>query len=86
MKKSIQLLFHCNLLQENCGDCNLFPADSSNADYIATLHVNWELLPPGNLENNINFLLAHYLLTAQYFLRMLDMEMQYTFGLPDPLP
>lgn len=52
----IQLLFHCNLLQENCGDCNLFPAHSSNADYIATLYVSWELLPPGNLENNINFL------------------------------
>lgn len=24
------LLFHCNLLQENCGECYLFPANSTN--------------------------------------------------------
>lgn len=55
-----QLLFHCNLLQENCGDCFVFDANASDSDYIKTLQLDWELLPPGekNTENNINYVLG----------------------------
>jgi hypothetical protein len=42
-----ELFFHCNLLQENTGLCDVFQADASNEDYINTLYVGWELLPPG---------------------------------------
>lgn len=42
------LLFHCNLLQENTGVCNIFEADATKDDYIRTLQVNWELFPPGS--------------------------------------
>lgn len=51
MEKS--LLYHCNVLQENCGECNIFDADASTEEYLATLQVEWELLPPGNLEENV---------------------------------
>lgn len=52
------LLYHFNLLQENCGACNIFDADASNAEYIKTLVVEWELLPPGesNFNNNLNYI------------------------------
>jgi len=42
------LLFHCNLLQENIGSCDVFDSNSSDSEYIRTLYVSWELLPPGN--------------------------------------
>jgi hypothetical protein len=41
------LLFYCNLIQENTGGCNIFEKDTTNEDYINTLYVNWELLPEG---------------------------------------
>ncbi|MFF2015726.1 hypothetical protein [Paenibacillus sp. NPDC058177] len=56
------LLFHCNLLQENTGVCNILEADATNDDYLNTLYVNWEILPPGelNIERNINFLISKF--------------------------
>lgn len=56
------LLFHCNLLQENTGVCNIFEADATNEDYINTLHVNWEIFPPGeqNIERNIAYLISKF--------------------------
>lgn len=44
------LLYHCNVLQENIGLCDIFPADSTNPEYINTLIVDWDLLPPGSRE------------------------------------
>ncbi|MBU5485953.1 hypothetical protein KQI86_16655 [Clostridium sp. MSJ-11] len=41
------LLFYCNLIQENTGACNIFEEDAANQQYINTLYVNWELLPEG---------------------------------------
>lgn len=43
------LLSNLNLLQENVGACGVQPADRSIADYVQTLHVNWEILPPGTV-------------------------------------
>lgn len=43
------LLSNLNLLQENVGACNVYPADQSISDYIQTLHVDWEILPPGTV-------------------------------------
>jgi len=45
-----RLLYNINLLQENVGACDIGPADSSSAEYIKSLHVSWDILPPGNME------------------------------------
>lgn len=47
------LLFNLNLLQENIGAVDVFPANSSVEDYLSTIQVNWELLPPGERGRNI---------------------------------
>ncbi len=44
-------LLEClNLLQENVGACGLQPSDATVADYLQTLRVSWEVLPPGTRE------------------------------------
>lgn len=48
-----RLLFNINLLQENVGNHDVFEADASLDDYLKTLYVNWELLPPGEREDNL---------------------------------
>lgn len=54
------LLYHCNLLQENTGICNIFEATATDSDYIENLYVNWELLPPGeqNIDKNIEYFIS----------------------------
>jgi hypothetical protein len=41
------LLYAINLLQENVGGVDIFPSDASREDYIRTIRVSWEILPPG---------------------------------------
>lgn len=48
-----RLLFNLNLLQENVGNHGVFPSDATVEDYLATLYVNWEILPPGEREETI---------------------------------
>ena len=48
------LLYHCNVFQENIGLCDIFAADSTNSQYIDTLYVDWELLPPGSKNSSEN--------------------------------
>jgi hypothetical protein len=43
------LLYNLNLLQENVGAVDVFPSAASLADYLATVRVDWEILPPGDL-------------------------------------
>lgn len=52
------LLYHCNILQENCGGCDIFKPNTSDLEYIKALNVSWELLPPGNLNfhSNLNYI------------------------------
>lgn len=42
-----ELLFHCCLLQENTGLCDIFETTAKTDEYMKTLYVGWELLPPG---------------------------------------
>jgi hypothetical protein len=53
LKFESTLLSNLNLLQENVGACGMYPADQPIADYIRTLHVNWEILPPGTVDEVI---------------------------------
>lgn len=48
-----RLLFDLNLLQENVGNHGVFESTSTVEEYLRTLYVNWELLPPGEREQNI---------------------------------
>jgi hypothetical protein len=45
----LELLFMLNLLQENVGGCDVFASDAPRAQYLGTIHLNWDLFPPGNL-------------------------------------
>ncbi len=52
-------LFYClNLLQENVGGVDVFPSDAKLSDYLKTIYVNWEILPPGERDNNIARILS----------------------------
>jgi hypothetical protein len=48
-----RLLASVSLLQENVGSCGVYPATVSPDQYLETLHVSWELLPPGTLEEAV---------------------------------
>jgi hypothetical protein len=52
-------LFFClNLLQENTGNHNVFSTDASYNDYLKSLYVSWEILPPGEAEESANRILT----------------------------
>jgi hypothetical protein len=41
------LFDNLNLLQENTGASDVFPADADSVEYLKTISVFWEILPPG---------------------------------------
>jgi len=43
-----RLLENLNILQENLGACGAEPADTSVIEYARTLHLSWDILPPGS--------------------------------------
>lgn len=52
------LLSDLNLLQENIGNYDVFPSGASVEEYLKTLYVNWEILPAGEREDNLNRILS----------------------------
>lgn len=48
-----RLLSNINLLQENVGGHGIFPSAATAADYLGSLYVSWEILPPGEREDTI---------------------------------
>ena len=52
------LLVDLNLLQENVGNHAVYPTDASLQDYLKSLYVNWEILPPGEMEENVTRILS----------------------------
>jgi hypothetical protein len=52
------LFFNLNLLQENVGACDVFKADSALPDFLHTITVEWEILPPGDREGNLAKILS----------------------------
>jgi hypothetical protein len=53
-----ELLFALNLLQENTGASDVFPADAKAADYLKTVYVAWDILPPGQRDATIAAILS----------------------------
>ena len=49
-----RLLENLNLLQENTGSCGVQAADIPLSNYTRSLHVSWEILPPGTLDETIH--------------------------------
>lgn len=43
------LLYNLNILQENVGSVDVFPSEATLEEYAATMRVEWELLPVGQL-------------------------------------
>lgn len=60
-----QLFENLNLLQENVGACGVQAADMPMADYMKSLHVSWEILPPGTLDDTLARLFSGKSPTAQ---------------------
>lgn len=49
-----EILFEdLNLLQENVSACGLEPSQNTLSDYAKSLHLSWEILPPGTREEAI---------------------------------
>lgn len=47
-------LLEClNILQENIGTCGVQKSGASMSDYLATVNLSWEVLPPGTKEESI---------------------------------
>lgn len=48
-----ELFFNLNLLQENVGAADVYASSATRDDYLKTLYVNWEILPPGERNETI---------------------------------
>jgi len=55
---SFRLLECLNLLQENVGHVDLFASETDIAEYLRSLHVEWEILPPGQKDAILKKLIA----------------------------
>ncbi|WFT91274.1 hypothetical protein QA633_23160 [Bradyrhizobium barranii] len=51
-----ELLFALNLLQENCGSIDVHSASATREDYIKTIALDWEIFPPGTMQEVISAL------------------------------
>jgi hypothetical protein len=71
-----RLLKNLNLLQENIGYCDVLPAGRSLNEYLKTLHVSWEILPPGTREEALARLTKGRTLSEQ---ERKDTEDRYDF-------
>lgn len=52
------LLFNLNLLQENVGAADVFSSAATLADFAATIHVDWQILPPGTVDEVVTRMLS----------------------------
>jgi hypothetical protein len=50
------LLFCLNLLQESTGVASVYASDSTQEDFIGTIHLDWEVFPPGTADKVIEAL------------------------------
>ena len=52
-----ELFYNLNLLQENVGACDVFTSAATLAEFTRTVHVDWQLLPPGTVDEVVQRLL-----------------------------
>ncbi len=70
------LLRAINLLQENVGAATVMAATSPLSDYVKSLSVSWEILPPGTKEEAVARIFRGRVPTAE---ERRDVEERYTF-------
>lgn len=70
------LLIALNLLQENVYSCNVFASNSSFEDYLRTVQLTWEFLPPGNRDDDIRRVFGRNTPTTE---QMTEIEARYDF-------
>src|SRR5271157_968643 len=54
------LLSNLNLLQENTGAADVFAADADPTEYLKTISVYWEILPPGERSEMLAYILRKF--------------------------
>lgn len=54
-----ELLYNLNILQENVGMIDVFPSIATLADYAKTVYIDWEILPPGTVDDIVAALLKN---------------------------
>lgn len=47
------LLYNLNVLQENIGASDVFASDASRDEYLQSIHLDWEIFPPGERGEDI---------------------------------
>jgi hypothetical protein len=52
-----ELLYNLNILQENVEAIDVFPSDATLADFTASVRVDWEILPPGTVDEIVRRML-----------------------------
>jgi hypothetical protein len=57
---SNDLFFNLNLLQENVGGANVYASTATRDDYLKTVYVAWEILPPGERDETIARILSSF--------------------------
>lgn len=72
------LLIALNLLQENLYASNVFASESSYEDYLRTVQLAWEFLPPGNREDDIKRIFGQKKIST---VKSTDDESRYDFML-----
>lgn len=50
------LLYCLNILQENIGGCDVARAGTQFSEYLKTIHVSWEILPPGEIDKALSLI------------------------------
>ena len=53
-----ELFYNLNLLQENIGAADVFQSAASLAEYAATVRVDWQILPPGTVDEVVRKMLV----------------------------
>ena len=59
------LLANLNLLQENTGNIGVFESEAPIDEYLKTLYIKWEILPPGTREGNIAKIMSRFKITSE---------------------
>lgn len=54
------LLFNINLLQENVGAINIFRSSSTREEYLNSIYINWEILPPGSRDEVLRNIISKF--------------------------
>lgn len=55
-----ELFNNLNIIQENVGNCDVYTSEATLADYLKTIYVFWEILPPDDTEKNISQLISEF--------------------------